>query len=66
MVNNNYVGETGQSFNKTINHRADVIHKLEKPASAHFNIPKHSIDDLKVVIIKQMKTNPIPRKIHES
>ena len=60
--------ETGQSLNKRINkHRADVTHKrIEKPVSAHFNLPNHSIHDIEVMIIEQMKANdPLLRKIHE-
>ena len=64
-----YVDETGQSLNERMNkHRTDVTHKrTEKPVSAHFNLPSHSIHDMEVLIIKQMKTNdPLQHKIHES
>ena len=64
-----YVDKTGQSLNERMNnHRTDVTHKrTEKPVSAHFNLPSHSIHDMEVLIIKQMKTNdPLQHKIHES
>ena len=64
-----YVGETGQSLNERMNnHRADVIHKrIEKPVAAHFNSPNHSIHEMEVLIIEQIKTNDsLLRKIHES
>ncbi|XP_065436529.1 zinc finger protein 577-like [Chrysemys picta bellii] len=50
-----YIGQTGQSLRKRINgHKSDIRNgNIHKPVSEHFNLPGHSITDLKVTIIEQ-------------
>ncbi|XP_053881423.1 uncharacterized protein LOC128835776 [Malaclemys terrapin pileata] len=52
-----YIGQTGQSLRKRINgHKSDIRNgNIHKPVSEHFNLPGHSITDLKVTIIEQKK-----------
>ncbi|XP_065445349.1 uncharacterized protein LOC135982467 isoform X2 [Chrysemys picta bellii] len=50
-----YIGQTGQSLRKRINgHKSDIRNgNIHKAVSEHFNLPGHSITDLKVTIIEQ-------------
>ena len=50
-----YIGQTGQSLRQWINgHKFDIRHQdVEKPVSQHFNLPGHSITDLRVAVLKQ-------------
>ena len=42
-------------------------HKLEKATGAHFNLPGHSMADMKITIIeKVMSDDPQMRKLRES
>ncbi|XP_074974844.1 endothelin-3 isoform X1 [Caretta caretta] len=50
-----YIGQTGQSLRKRINgHKPDIKnYDIQKPVGEHFNLPGHSITDLKVTILQQ-------------
>lgn len=50
-----YIGQTGQTLRQRINgHKSDIKnHKTEKPVGEHFNLPGHSIQDLKVAVLLQ-------------
>ncbi|XP_050792228.1 uncharacterized protein LOC127042831 [Gopherus flavomarginatus] len=50
-----YIGQTGQSLRKRINgHKSDIRNgNIQKPVGEHFNLPGHTIADLKVAILQQ-------------
>ncbi|XP_060137726.1 uncharacterized protein LOC132593050 isoform X8 [Zootoca vivipara] len=50
-----YIGQTGQTLRQRINgHKSDIRnHKTEKPVGEHFNLPGHSIQDLKAAVLLQ-------------
>uniref|UniRef100_A0A8C3S145 RRM domain-containing protein n=1 Tax=Chelydra serpentina TaxID=8475 RepID=A0A8C3S145_CHESE len=52
-----YIGQTGQSLRKRINgHKSDIRNgNIQKPVGEHFNLPGHTIADLKVAILQQKK-----------
>ena len=54
-----YVGETEKALHERINsHRSDVrLKKTEKPVAAHFNSPNHTAQDMKVMVVEQIKKN---------
>ncbi|XP_050781640.1 uncharacterized protein LOC127035616 [Gopherus flavomarginatus] len=49
------IGQTGQSLRKRINgHKSDIRNgNIQKPVGEHFNLPGHTIADLKVAILQQ-------------
>ena len=52
-----YIGQTGQSLRKRINgHKSDIRNgNIQKLVGEHFNLPGHTIADLKVAILQQKK-----------
>uniref|UniRef100_A0A452I3I4 Uncharacterized protein n=1 Tax=Gopherus agassizii TaxID=38772 RepID=A0A452I3I4_9SAUR len=50
-----YTGQTGQSLRKRIyGHKSDIRNgNIQKPVGEHFNLPGHTIADLKVPILQQ-------------
>ena len=36
-------------------HRSDIKHNRNKPVAEHFNKPDHSLDNLKLAVIKKVK-----------
>jgi hypothetical protein len=69
ICNIQYVGETEQLLSSRLNgHRFDISHKdPDKPVAKHFNLPFHSIDNLKIKVIDLLHTNDaVLRKIRES
>ncbi|XP_074924975.1 uncharacterized protein LOC142047212 [Chelonoidis abingdonii] len=50
-----YISQTGQSLWKRINeHKSDIRNgNIQKPIGEHFNLPEHTIADLKVTILQQ-------------
>ena len=52
-----YVGETEQALHERINsHRSDVkLSKTDRPVAAHFNSPNHTTQDMKVMIVEQVR-----------
>ena len=65
-----YVGETEQPLHRRINsHRYDITHRRtdESPVAQHFNGDAHSLADMAVMVIDQMRSrDPCLRKIRES
>jgi hypothetical protein len=55
----NYIGQSGQMLKKRLQqHRGYVINNVSSQATgAHFNLPGHSLSDLTVTIIEQVKQN---------
>ena len=63
-----YIGQTKRKFKDRINdHRSYISNQVENtPTGAHFNLPGHSLADLKVLILEQTKYNDeLYRKIRE-
>ena len=63
------MGETEQALHERINsHRSDVkLKKIEKPVAAHFNSPNHTVQDMMVMVVEQVKKKNIwMRKQRES
>ena len=54
-----YIGETGRLLKfRLAEHRGYINNKVESQASgSHFNQPGHSLADLKVTILEQVKIN---------
>ena len=54
-----YIGETGRFFkNRLDEHRGYINSKDEsQPSGAHFNLPGHSLANLKATIIEQVLKN---------
>ena len=52
-----YVGETEQMFKfRLADHRGYVSNKIEsEPAGAHVNLPGHSLANMKVSILEQVR-----------
>ena len=57
-----YIGQTSQPLRKRINgHKSDIRNgNVQKPVGEHFNLPGHSIKDLKVTVVQQ---KPFKNKI---
>ena len=36
-------------------HRSDIKHNRNKPVAEHFNKPDHTLDNLKLAVIKEVK-----------
>ena len=49
-----YVGETGRRLaDRFREHRLDVLHKkIDLPVAQHFNSPGHSLEDVRVAVLK--------------
>ena len=63
------MGETEQTLSQRFaEHRGYVRNrKLEKATGAHFNLPGHSMADMKITIIeKVMSDDPQMRKLRET
>ena len=54
-----YIGETGRIFKFRLDeHRGYIQNKDESQATgAHFNLPGHSLSDMKATIIEQVNVN---------
>lgn len=50
-----YIGQTGQSLRQRMNsHKFDIRNNsLQKPVAEHFNLPGHSLSQLKVAVVQQ-------------
>ena len=53
-----YIGESGRNLKKRLeDHRGYIVNKkLNQATGAHFNLPGHSLSDLKVMILEQVKS----------
>ena len=62
-----YIGETGRRMaDRFIEHRRDVINgKNDLPVPAHFNQPNHTLEDMKVAVLKAGLVNQKYRKKQE-
>ncbi|XP_074642873.1 uncharacterized protein LOC141900033 [Tubulanus polymorphus] len=63
-----YIGETGQTLRQRLNgHKFDIRQKkMDKPIGEHFNLPNHTISNLKVTALHKMNTsNKHTREIME-
>ena len=64
-----YIGETERPFKERIGEHKTYIRtkKLNQPTRYHFNLPGHSLDQLKVTVIERItKTSVLYRKERES
>ena len=64
-----YIGETERSLSERISEHKTYIRtkKLNQPTGYHFNLPGHSLDQLKVTVIERItKTSVLYRKERES
>ncbi|KAJ8019512.1 hypothetical protein HOLleu_41141 [Holothuria leucospilota] len=63
----NYIGETKTPFRLRFNNHKQTIRSNSKahPVAVHFNLPSHSLIDLKVCIIKGYFKTDSERKAHE-
>ena len=54
-----YIGETGRQFRfRLADHRGYISNKIEsQPIGAHFNLPGHSLANMKATILEQVKFN---------
>ena len=53
-----YVGETSRTLRERVtDHRSAVKLKKKTPIGLHFNLPNHSVFDLKITAIELIKTN---------
>ena len=51
-----YIGETSNSIRQRMNgYRSDIKHNRNKPVAEHFNKLDHTLDNLKLTIIKEVK-----------
>ena len=66
--NQRYIGETGRLLRyRLAEHRGYVVnHVTTQPTGAHFTSPGHSLSDMKIMIIEQVKIqDPAYRKERE-
>ena len=63
----NYIGETSNPFRFRLNYHKKTIRDNTKgyPVAEHFNLPDHSIDDLKCTLISSGFKSPFCRKRRE-
>ena len=64
-----YIGETERSLSERIGEHKTYIRtkKLNQPTGYHFNLPGHSLDQLKVTVLERVtKTSALYRKERES
>ncbi len=53
-----YVGETGRSLrDRLTDHRSAIKNKQKTPIGIHFNLPQHSLSDLRILPIELIKNN---------
>ena len=55
-----YVGETKNALHKYLNRLRSGIRRrtrTRKPVPAHFKLPRHSMEDLTIMIIEKVATN---------
>ena len=51
-----YIGETSNLITKLMNkHRSNIRHNRNKPAAEHFNKPDHTLENLRLAVIKKVK-----------
>ena len=51
-----YIGETSNSIRQRMNgHRSDIKHNRNKPVDEHFNKPDHTLENLRLAVIKKLK-----------
>ena len=51
-----YIGETSNLIRQWINeYRSDIKHNRNKPVAEHFNKPDHTLENLRLVVIKKVK-----------
>ena len=62
-----YIGETGRTFKQRMDDHIgyDRNGRNYQATRAHFNLPGHSINDMKMSIIEKVKDDPIYRKERE-
>ena len=62
-----YIGETGRRLaNRFREHRRDIINgRNDLPVPAHFNQPNHTLEDIKVAVLKAGLANQEYRKRQE-
>ena len=62
-----YIGETGRGLaNRFREHRRDIINgRNDLPVPAHFNQPNHTLEDMKVAVLKAGLANQEYRKKQE-
>ena len=62
-----YIGETGRRLaNRFREHRRDIINgRNDLPVPAHFNQPNHTLEDMKVAVLKAGLANQEYRKKQE-
>ena len=58
---NRYIGESGRSLKyRLAEHRGYVVNQATNTATgAHFNLPGHSLSDLKIIILEQVKIRSV-------
>ena len=64
-----YVGETGNTLrNRLNNHRSDINSKKPTTIAIHFNLPKHSFNNIQITPIELLDPGTLPpdRKIREA
>ena len=64
-----YIGETGRQFEKRFNEHIGYVRTcdLTQPTGAHFNLPGHSLSNMKAVILDKCRVNSsTSRKLRES
>ena len=51
-----YIGKTSNSIRQRMNeHRSDIKHNRNKPVAEHFNKPDHTLQNLRLAVIKKVK-----------
>ena len=51
------IGETSNSIRQRMNgHRSNIKHNRNKPVAEHFNKPDYTLDNLKLAVIKEVKS----------
>ena len=51
-----YIGETSNCIRQRMNgYRSDIKHNRNKPVAEHFNKPDHTLDNLKLTVIKEVE-----------
>ena len=62
-----YIGETSNSVWQLMNgYKSHIKHNENKPVAKHFNKPGHSLENLRLAVIKKVKgTIKEPREVEE-
>ena len=60
-IENKYIGETGRSLKTRLADHCGYVrnHHTDQATGAHFNQPGHSLANMKITILEQVKTNEI-------